>query len=233
MKMTFLINHTKQKLFGKSFFKIFIIFLLILIFVFTFAFSNIVRSLTLNTLSPLFSAGDYFYKNLGQIPNFFSGKNKLIGENAALSSELQNLRLNIADYESIKSENQMLREDLKLKPTGSFTAASVIAKPPQIPLDSLFLDKGTAGGLNSGDLILAGERILIGKIVKVSKNRATAALDSFAGVITYGYVARTNEPIEINGVGGGGIEAKIPIDFDIAVGDKIIMTKPKNSITYL
>jgi cell shape-determining protein MreC len=222
MKMTFLINHTKQKLFGRSFFKILIIFLLILIFVFTFSFSNTARSLTLNTLSPLFSAGDYFYKNLDQIPKFFSDRNKLIEENAGLSSELENLRLNIADYESIKSENQMLREDFKLKPAESFTAASVIAKSPQIPLDSLFLDKGTADGLNSGDLILAGERILIGKIVKVSKNRATAALNSFAGVTTYGYVSRTNEPIEVSGVGGGGIEAKMPIDFDIVVGDKIM-----------
>ncbi len=230
MKMTFLIKHTKQNLFERSFFKILIIFLLILIFVFTFGFSNTVRSLALNTLSPLFSTGDYFYKNLDQIPNFFSDKNKLMEENTALSSELENLRISIADYESIKSENQVLREELKIKPAENSITAAVYARPPQIPLDSLLLDKGMADGLNNGDLILAGERVLIGKIVKVSKNRATAALNSFVGATTYGYIARTNEPIEVSGVGGGGIEAKVPIDFDIAVGDQIMTT---GSVRYL
>jgi cell shape-determining protein MreC len=147
-------------------------------------------------------------------------------ENAGLLSQLENLRLDIADYESIKSENKQLRDDLKIKPIGNFITSSILAKSPQIPLDSLFIDRGTIDGINNGDVVLASEKVLIGKIAKVTKNRATVALNSFAGVITYGFVERTNEPLEIKGVGGGSMEAKAPIDFDIAVGDKIMMGGP-------
>jgi len=222
--MTFQIKHTKQNLFNTSFFKVLILFILIFVFVFVFGVSRSVSSLVINFLSPLFKAGDYFYGTLGKIPNFFSDRNKLAEENAKLLFELQNLRLNIADYESIKYENRQLREDLNIKPKGNFIASSIIAKSPQIPLDSLFLDKGTGDGINNGDLVLAGERTSIGKIAESSKNKATVSLNSFAGAVSYGYVARTDEPLEIKGVGGGDIEAKVSIDFDIEVGDKIMAT---------
>lgn len=222
MKMIFQIKHTKQNLFGGSFFKILAILLLIFAVVFVFSFFNSARSLVSNVLSPFFKTGNYFYANLDQIPNFFSDKNKLMEENAGLLSQLENLRLDIADYESIKSENKQLREDLKIKPVGNFITSSILAKPPQIPLGSLFIDKGTVDRINNGDLVLASEKVLIGKIAKVTKNRATVALNSFAGVTTYGFVERTNESLEIKGVGGGGIEVKVPIDFDIALGDKIM-----------
>lgn len=222
MKMIFQIKNTKQNLFGGSFLKILAILLLIFAVVFVFGFFSSARSLVSNVLSPFFKTGNYFYNSIGQVPNFFSNKNKLMDENNKLSAEIENLNLKIADYESIKSENQKLREDLKLKPIGNFITASIVAKPPQIPLDSLFLDKGAADGIKKGDLVLAGERVLIGKIIEISKNKSTVVLNSFAGATTYGFVGRTNESLEIKGKGGASMEAKVPIDFDIALGDKIM-----------
>lgn len=223
MKMTFQIKHTEQNSFGRSFFKILIIFLPILAVVLIFNFFDSSRSWVSNFFSPFLKTGDYFYNNLGQIPDFFSSRNKLIKENKNLSDQIENDRLNLIDYESAKSENQKLREALKIKPLGDAITANIIAKSPQIPLDSLFLDKGSNDGLNIGDFVLSSERILVGKIVKLSKNRATVALNSFAGAVSFGYVDRTNEPLEIKGSGGGNIEAKAPIDFDIVVGDKIML----------
>jgi len=221
--MMYQTRHTKRSFFNSSFFKTLVIFLLIMMFALVLNVFTPMRSLVLEIVSPFSRIGNFFYSNLNKIPNFFSDKNKIIEENKRLLNEITNNHLNIADYESVKYENQKLREELKIKPAGNFIAASVIAKSPQIPADSLFLDKGIEGGINSGDLVLAGERILIGKIVKVSKNKATASLSSFADAVSYGYVARTLEPLEIEGGGGGSIKAKVPIDFDIAIGDKIMI----------
>jgi cell shape-determining protein MreC len=229
MKMMYPIRNTKRSLFSPNLIKILVMFLAVVLLVLVFNTSNPVRSLTGDLLSPVFKTGNFFYKNFGQIPKYFSDKNKLAGENEKLLDELEKTLVTEADYESIKYENDKLREELKLKPVGNFIAASVIAKSPQIPLDSLFLDRGTADGINNGDFILVAERILIGKIVKISGNKATVALNSFAGNISYGYVARTNEPLEMKGNGGGGIEAKVPIDFDITVGDKIMVGGPFES----
>jgi len=228
--MTFQIKHTNRELFGSSFLKTLIIFLLILVLILFFNIFDSAHSLVSNFFSPFLRVGDYFYKSINQIPEFFSSKNKLLAENQSLSDQLENDRLDLIDYESIKSENEKLREALKIKPIGNFITASVIAKSPQIPLDSLFLDKGLADGLNIGDLVLSSERVLVGKIVKLSKNRATVALNSFAGQVSFGYVGRTNEPLEIKGNGGSVITAKVPIDFDIMVGDKIMVGGSTDSL---
>jgi cell shape-determining protein MreC len=223
MKMMYQIKHTDQNFFSRNFLKILAIFLLIVTFVFLAIFSSSVHSLIADALSPLLKTGNFFYQSLDKIPKFFFDKNKLINENTNLSFETESLNLTIADYQSLKDENDKLREELNIKPAGNFIGASVIAKSPQIPLDSLFLDKGAADGISNGDLVLASDRTLIGKIVDVSKNRSTVSLNSFAGVVSYGFVGRTNEPIQVSGIGGGSIQAKMPIDFDIVVGDKIMV----------
>lgn len=227
--MIFQIKHTKPIFLRSNFFKIILIFFLILVLFFIFN-TNLVRSFVSSIFNPFFRAGNYFYETIGQMPKFFFDRNKLIEENAELSNKIENLYNNITNYESLKYENQKLRQEIGLKPTGNFITTAVIAKPPQIPLDSLFLDKGTEGGIDNGDFVLTSERILIGKIVRTSKNRTTASLNSFAGVITYGFVARTDEPLEIKGAGGGNLETKVPIDFDIIVGDKIMVS---GSLNYL
>jgi len=219
MKMMYLLRHTKQNSFNKIFLKTLAILAFAIIFVLSISSA---KSLLIETLSPFFKAGDYFYRIFGQIPKFFSDKNKLIKENEMLMDEIENYRLNMIDYDSVKYENQKLRDDLKIKPVENFIAASILARAPQIPLDSLLLNKGMEDGINQNDFVLASNKVLIGKIAKVSKNKSTVALNSFAGVVTYAYVARTSEPLEINGAGGGSIEAKVPIDFDIVVGDKIM-----------
>lgn len=217
----YLVKHTDKNPFGKSFFKILLILLPVIVIV--FIFGSPLRSILGDAISPLFKTGHFFYDNLGRIPKFFSDRNSLINENTRLLDEAETLRIDIADYESIKYENQKLRQDLGIKPAGNFISASIIARSPQIPTDSLFLDKGFSDGIKNGDIVLAGERVLIGKIVEVSGSRATAALNSFANSTSYGFVGRTSEPIEIKGAGGGNIQAKVPIDFDIVVGDKIMV----------
>jgi Cell shape-determining protein len=222
MKMTFQIKPTKHNSFGSNLLKIFIIFLTVLLFVLTVSFSRGAQSLISDFFYPFLKGGDYFYKSLGLVPKFFTDRNKIIDENQNLLDQIENDRLDLIDYQSIKYENQKLREELGLKPVGNYITASIIGRSPQIPLDSLFLDKGISDGLANGDLVLSGERILIGKIVKVSKNRATVVLNSSATEVSYGYVARTSEPLEIKGDGGGSIRSKVSIDFDIMVGDKIM-----------
>ncbi len=224
------IKRTNKKFLGIGFLKILVILLLIVGFVFTFSISNSAHSLVSSTFSPFFKVGNYFYNSLGKIPKFFSDKNKLVKENIKLLSEIEDLNFSIIDLEVLKHENQKLREELGIKPIGDFISTSVIAKSPQISLDTLFLNKGLKDGINNKDFVLTSERILIGKIVKATRNRSTVALNSFAGVITYGFVARTNEPLEIKGAGGSSIEAKVSIDFDIVIGDKIMVA---NSLNYL
>lgn len=230
MKMMFQIKHTERSLFGRNFLKIFVISILIAIFVLVFSIFDTSYTLVTNIFSPFLKSGNYLYQAVSRVPKFFSDKEELIKNNEILLDKIENNNFNLISKQVIESENQKLRVELKIKPVGDFISASVVAKSPQIPLDSLFLNKGTLDGFDNGDLVLAGERILIGRIVKASKNRSSVALNSSVGAVSYGFVMRTNEPIEIKGIGGGNIEAKTPFDFDVEVGDKIIVG---GSVDYL
>lgn len=224
--MTYLLKNTRKNtrnIFGNNLTKIFVVFFFIFIFIFILNIWSLTKSLVSNILSPFFGVGTYFYENTLGISKLFYNKAELVKENSELRNKLENNNLDIVDYQSVKYENQKLREELNLKESGDFIASSIIAKAPQIPLDSLFIDKGSKDGLKNGDLVLARERVLLGKIVKVSQNRATVVLNSFAGTVSYGNILRTNETLEIIGFGGGSIKAKVPIDFDIIVGDKIMI----------
>lgn len=218
------IKHTnKQSVLSRNFSKILFVFAVVMLPIFIFSTYGPAASLLSSAMSPFLKAGDYFYSGLSKVPKIFSSKSELLEENRRLMEELGNSDILRSDYESIKYENQKLREDLMIKPSGDFMAAMVLARPPQVPLDSMVINKGSDDGLKEGDMVLAGERTLIGKIAKISKNRSNVVLNSFAEVISYGYVARTEEPIEVKGDGGGNIQARVPIDFDIKEGDKIMV----------
>lgn len=212
------IKHSNRNRFGRLL-KIGAVFLAVLIFVLIF---NIFGSFVRDLLSPALKVGNSFYDALGKIPKMLLNDSELVAENEKLLNEIEKLRAETADHEALKTENQRLRESLKLKPESNFISAFVLAKPPQVPLDSLYLNAGTRDGIENGSLVFAGERILIGKIVEASKNKSVASLNSSAGAVSFGFVARTGELIEIKGGGGGHLEAVVPIDFDVLVGDEIM-----------
>jgi cell shape-determining protein MreC len=177
-------------------------------------FSTKTRYFFADTLSSMFGLGNNLHDTIAQTPKSFSSKADLLAENTRLTEEMESLRLSLVDHEIIKEENNRLHFELGLKPVGKFISAKVVAKPPQIPLDSLLLNIGANDSVSVGDLVLASERVLIGRIVSVSGNTATAALSSFPDSVSYGYLARTNEALEVVGAGGHNVPL-IKDDFGI------------------
>jgi cell shape-determining protein MreC len=216
--------------FGTRLFRLPVIFLAVIVLILLFVFIGPLRSLMSGVISPLFKVGDSFYGGLNWLPKFFTDKNAIIEENKKLLDKINDYEIQAVTLESIKFENQRLRDELKIKPAEDFITAGIMSRPPQIPMDSLLLDRGENNGIKFGERVLASERVLIGKVVEVSKNKSTVALSSAVGQISYGFIARTNESIEIKGEGGGLIEAILPIDFNVEVGDRIMIN---GSFNYL
>ena len=220
--MTYLLKQNKKGPLSQINFKEWVVILTTIFLIAIFSISKSARSSVSDLFSPFFGAGNYFYNSVNKIHSVFTDKTVLINENTKLSDEIENNILSISDYESIKYENSKLREELGMRPIGENLAANIVARAPQIPLDSIFINSGTKKGVHEGDLVLVGERNLVGKVAEVSQNRATVILNTFASIKTYGFVSRTNESIELDGA-GSSIEAKVPIDFDIEIGDKIMV----------
>lgn len=193
----------------------------LLIFVLIF-FSHL-SGRTANFMSSILSFGNYFYEKTPFVPEFFSKRQSLLNENNKLSEEISNLRLKLLDYETVAEENKRLYLDLGLRPKNNFIGAKIIAKAPQVPTDSIVIDRGEADLIKVGDIVLVGERVMVGVVAEVNKKISTVSLSSFSGNVSYGFIERNKEAVDIEGVGGGGLRARVPIDFDIKQEDKIII----------
>lgn len=202
--MTYLIKHDRPVFFRDKFKNILVIIALALALL-AFGWFGFLKNFVSDALSPFLKIGNDFYGFWG----------------CAASSD-QNFDLQTIDYQVLKEENQKLREELGLRPQENSLTASVIGKPPQTPIGSIYIDAGSERNIKEGDLVLASDKVLLGKVVKISKNNSTVSLNSSAGAVSYGFVARTEEQIEIKGAGGASMEAEVPIDFDIESGDKIM-----------
>lgn len=223
-------TNNKQWWLNGNFFKILFVSLIAITCFFVFNSSSFGKTLASSILTPFFRAGNYFYENFLYLPKIFSDKNAILEKNKELANLVESLRIADINYQSVKIENEQLRKELGLKPSKDSVAASIVARPPQVPLDSLIIDKGSEDMINNGDFVLANGRVLIGRVAKTFANSATVSLGSFPSAVSSGFMERTLEPLEIKGAGVGGMQVKVPIDFDILVGDKVIIG---NSLNYI
>ncbi len=210
---------------SKTFIKILGIFLVVLFFV-VIRFTGIGGSIN-SLLSPLFSLGDNMYQNINDLPEKFWSKDQLLQEIESLREKEKELDLKLTDISALQFENGELRKSLAIKPEQNFISAFVVARPPQTSFDTLLIDKGIESGVKIGDLILASNSVMIGKIVEVKKDSSIVLLNSSPSAYFAANISRNNEPIEIFGHGSANLYSKLPINVDIEVGDTIILNYGK------
>jgi cell shape-determining protein MreC len=212
-----LIKHKKNYFFenGRT---ILILLALLVLLVTIFSFlGNFVNF----ALGPFAKVGGYLYEKASFLPSMFGDKKGILDENKRLKSEVERLNLSLSDFEATMNENEMLRRELGVKPEGNLIPAIIISRPPQVPFDTIFIDRGSVDGINVRDLVYASRKNVIGRIEKVQRSVSVAVLYSYSGFGQNAFVSRTNTLIQIEGRGGGNIEAKTPIDLDIIEGDMI------------
>ncbi len=216
--MIFQVNqYNRNKSGSKRFLKIFVS-LIVLVSLFYYIGVSL-----LGPASPFLNSGNTFYNNFFFFGKFFSERAALVEENTKLSVEVERLTAIAHEYNSLKIENERLNGELKLRPQADFVGARILARSPQIPLDSVIIDRGLSDGIEENDLVFSDGVSLIGRVVKISNKNSVVALSSFADKNSFGFIERTLEPVEVVGVGGGGMEARLPIDFDVVPGDKVVL----------
>jgi len=94
--------------------------------------------------------------------------NVLVFQNRALKSLL-------IDYHNLKSENELLREALKIHQSQdiNFLLANVIGRSPLNFSQTFVIDVGEEDGIKVGQSVVWGGKTLIGEIIDVRKNSST------------------------------------------------------------
>lgn len=125
----------------------------------------------------------------GSINNFFAktkNNGKIILESAKKTEEINELNQKIADYETIKAENEFLKKYLEIKdnnPDYKFAAASIIAKDSLDVAGGFTIDVGSLDGIKQYDTVIT-DAGLVGYVSEVglSTSRVTTILDASISV---------------------------------------------------
>lgn len=152
-------------------------------------------------------------------------KKTLLHRQNILEQKVSSLEQQLLGLQLLEDENKSLREILSYPViTQTNVTARVISKPSQSLYDRIIIDRGQNDGITIGDMIIAGENILIAKIDSVSENNAQALLLSGNFFTGDAVVTRLGITVPIIGKGSGNFELHVPRDLDVRDGD--VLTLP-------
>jgi len=185
----------------------------------------------------------YLYMGGQRISNMFSfigNVSTLKDENDALKAENIELNNKLIDYESLKAQNERLREMLNFKSENdqySYLGADVIGKGSGNWYDVFIINKGYNQGVREYNPVVTG-RGLVGQVMSVGPNwaKVVSIIDETSKVS--GIISRTRDQGMVQGSPSYTSDMNLrmiylPAEADVKIGDVVVTsgigkTFPKN-----
>ncbi len=173
--------------------------------------------------TPVYSLESKLAATMQIITTPFYSKSELVSENNALRADLAEAEAEDADRNALAQQNQLLKAELGQSgnPHVQGIYADIIARPPEIPYDTLILDAGTSNGIAVGDIVGSGSAA-IGVIADAMGSNSRVVLFSSPGQ-SMRAVLPNGTPIIVQGAGGGTLTAQVPQGTAAAAGDTTVL----------
>ena len=152
--------------------------------------------------------------------SYFESKRSLEEQNAVLSSQVIDLQAKLMQFQDLQSQNAALAAELGRKPSAHSQLAAVVLQSRTAPYDSFIIDQGASEGVNIGDLVLAGNSILIGEVSDTYTHESRVELYSQPGNSYDTVFGPSHTPVTLTGRGEGVFAASLPPSLPAAVGDQ-------------
>lgn len=168
---------------------------------------------------PVSAAIDGVGRDISSILTAFGEIDQLRLENEALRAENERIRTESRQAEEVRRENELLTGLLQLRSGFEYetVAASVIARESSEVLRRVTIDRGTADGVEVGDVVIAGGGALVGRVVEAGSTFSTVQLISDSASTVIGQLIGTAATGEITGQLPGSLIMD-NIDSVVAVG---------------
>lgn len=214
-----------KKIKEKKIFRIiFCIVILIILFYFRSGVFNGLSNISQIIFRPILIVGNNIGEKFTNLRAYFISKNSLYLDNENLKSQILESEADRANYFSVVSENQNLKEVLGRKdPKINMILGAILGKPNQSPYDTLVIDTGEAQGIKAGDTVFALGNVPIGRIAEVYTNSSKVILFSNPGEKTQAIISGRDIFMELVGRGGENFEMILPRDFSLQKGDQVVM----------
>ncbi len=173
------------------------------------------------SLDPL---GRFFMLRSFAVQQWFKDRSAVIQERDALRHELQGFYQQVQDAESCVEDNAELHDLLGLRASyrGEQVAAKIV-NYANVSRTRITIDKGLREGIATGDAVVVGSGIIIGKVIDVANDRTTVALLSDADVSLAATLAGgSNEEGIVRSRRGALVLDFIPQGIELPVGHLVV-----------
>lgn len=148
----------------------------------------------------------------------------VVKENAALRNQVVSLQQQQVQFDKLKSDNELLRNELKFKAQSKFVLEScnVLSIDPQELSDAMVLSCGKEQGIQEGQAVLS-EGYLIAKVAYVGNYTSTAILISNAQSSIDAQLSKNNTEGVVKGsFGSGTVFDLVSQNAEVSSGDLVV-----------
>lgn len=144
------------------------VILILLIFLNSLGFLSLIKSKLRLIFIPIFTVTNNLSIKLDDNYEFFKDKNTFFESYKECRFELQNSSVLKAEYKILEDENKILKQIIGFKEKTHYTPliARVIGKNTENMEQTILINMGIKDGVKIGQPVVAGDGIIIGKIVK-------------------------------------------------------------------
>lgn len=154
-------------------------------------------------------------------------KKSLIRENQTLKQRVIELQGDVTEKQVLIEENNSLRTLLKYtkNPSTLITTALVVGKPSASLFDKVIINQGALQSVKTGDLVIAGDAVLLGRVSMVTDDTSVVDLYSASGFSSdSGFIIKTlGITVQGHGNGSGNFVFEIPAGVQIIDGDVVTL----------
>lgn len=174
------------------------------------------------------SVAEPILKEQGVVKESFFGVLALIKTKSSLIIENRALRRQLAEEQGKDVLIGMLRRDLEDLAFGfaqvdAKVVAPIISRPPVSLYDTAFVAIEESSLVEVGDYVAVAGGAVIGFVDAVFGKTARIRFFSSVGESHTFVLHKKNVPIVVSGAGGGMMQAVVPKDMDVAVGDVFVL----------
>ena len=180
-------------------------------------------------MQPVHTVNTWLEESQSVFPVFVRDRQSLAEEIEGLENELANQAGLDASRQYLKEENVRLRSLVGAE-IPKRIAASVIARPNELPYDVLQIDKGATAGIEVGAPVFINEYVVIGVITHVAQTYSFAELVSSVDFRSTVFIGGPNVIAELVGLGGGTARVRVPQGVPIAVGNTVALPSVNTSV---
>lgn len=156
----------------------------------------------------------------------------IIAENEQLTQENWELRDQLVEFDKIKAEYQALLDKSQMdeeNPQYTYASAAVIGRDPLEQFGSFTINKGTANGVETGDVVVSSKGYLVGRILDAGPLSSKVMTILQPGSYVACLISRTRDSGNLNGdsayaAAGQCVLENLSRDTMAVMGDEVITT---------